>query len=182
MKFHDTLAIECQNIVNGKDVPSSAEMVACLRDMLLSWDHTSVRFLGQVEADRGSRFSPSLTRSHLSRPISLATRLDPLWWLGCAEMRRTPSSPWKYRNARLRPVIQHPVLSGGVWQVAVATFLDPVCFLLIKPDVGTSLPKEFQPSRVMGKGREWKQKLNISNFLRFATTSCTGSQKLPHSY
>lgn len=66
-----------------EDVPSSAEMVACLRDMLLSWDHTSAHFVG-----------------HSFGSIVVA---------------------WMCRNAQET--------------VAVATFLDPVCFLLIKPDV-----------------------------------------------
>lgn len=66
-----------------EDVPSSAEMVACLRDMLLSWDHTSAHFVG-----------------HSFGSIVVA---------------------WMCRNAPET--------------VAVATFLDPVCFLLIKPDV-----------------------------------------------
>eukprot|EP00434_Breviolum_minutum_P005643 symbB.v1.2.004972.t3/scaffold288.1/size478366/2 len=66
-----------------EDVPSSAEMVACLRDMLLSWDHTSAHFVG-----------------HSFGSIVVA---------------------WMCRNAKDT--------------VAVATFLDPVCFLLIKPDV-----------------------------------------------
>lgn len=66
-----------------EDVPSSAEMVACLRDMLLSWDYTSAHFVG-----------------HSFGSIVVA---------------------WMCRNAQET--------------VAVATFLDPVCFLLIKPDV-----------------------------------------------
>eukprot|EP00435_Cladocopium_sp_Y103_P027522 s1436_g6.t2 len=66
-----------------EDVPSSAEMVACLRDMLLTWDHTSAHFVG-----------------HSFGSIVVA---------------------WMCRNAQET--------------VAVATFLDPVCFLLIKPDV-----------------------------------------------
>lgn len=66
-----------------EDVPSSPEMVACLRDMLLSWDYTSAHFVG-----------------HSFGSIVVA---------------------WMCRNAQET--------------VAVATFLDPVCFLLIKPDV-----------------------------------------------
>lgn len=66
-----------------EDVPSSTEMVACLRDMLLSWDHTFAHFVG-----------------HSFGSIAVA---------------------WMCRNAKET--------------VSVATFLDPVCFLLIKPDV-----------------------------------------------
>ncbi|CAK9089763.1 unnamed protein product [Durusdinium trenchii] len=66
-----------------EDVPSSTEMVACLRDMLLSWDHTFAHFVG-----------------HSFGSIVVA---------------------WMCRNAKET--------------VSVATFLDPVCFLLIKPDV-----------------------------------------------
>ncbi|CAJ1417026.1 unnamed protein product [Effrenium voratum] len=66
-----------------EDVPSSTEMVACLRDMLASWEHTSAHFIG-----------------HSFGSIVVA---------------------WMARNAKE--------------MVSVATFLDPVCFLLIKPDV-----------------------------------------------
>ncbi|CAJ1328003.1 unnamed protein product [Effrenium voratum] len=66
-----------------EDVPSSTEMVACLRDMLASWEHSSAHFIG-----------------HSFGSIVVA---------------------WMARNAKE--------------MVSVATFLDPVCFLLIKPDV-----------------------------------------------
>lgn len=66
-----------------EDVPSSAEMVACLSDMLASWDVPSAHFVG-----------------HSFGSLLLA-------WV-----------------ARRAPHIMR-----------CATFIDPVCFLLIKPDV-----------------------------------------------
>lgn len=67
----------------NEDVPSSAEMVACLRDMLASWEFDSAHFVG-----------------HSFGSIVVA---------------------WMCKNSKET--------------VKVATFLDPVCFLLIKPDV-----------------------------------------------
>lgn len=64
-------------------VPSCAEMVACLSDMLSSWGYKNAHFIGH----------------------SFGTL--PLAWM----VRLAPS------------------------QVSMATFLDPVCFLIIKPDV-----------------------------------------------
>lgn len=64
-------------------VPSCAEMVACLSDMLASWGHSSAHFVGH----------------------SFGTL--PLAWM----VRLAPS------------------------RVSMATFIDPVCFLIIKPDV-----------------------------------------------
>lgn len=45
-------------------------MVACLRDMLLSWDHTSVRFLGQLEAKWQMLFRFLLSFLSASHPVS----------------------------------------------------------------------------------------------------------------
>mmetsp|Transcript_41060 Transcript_41060/g.113097 ORF Transcript_41060/g.113097 Transcript_41060/m.113097 type:complete len:639 (-) Transcript_41060:65-1981(-) len=64
-------------------VPSSAEMVACLSDMLASWGHPKGHFVGH----------------------SFGTL--PIAWM----VRRAPDL------------------------VSMATFIDPVCFLIIKPDV-----------------------------------------------
>jgi len=66
-----------------EDVPSSAEMVPCISDMLASWGYSSAHFIG-----------------HSFGSILMA-------WVA----RRAPSL------------------------VSMATFIDPVCFLLIKPDV-----------------------------------------------
>ena len=65
------------------DVPSSAEMVACLRDMLASWGKPVAHFVG-----------------HSFGSLLVA-------WM----------------------VLREPSM------VSMATFMDPVCFLLIKPDV-----------------------------------------------
>lgn len=66
-----------------EEVPSSAEMVACLSDMLASWGYTSAHFVGH---------------SFGSLPLA---------WMA----RKAPSF------------------------VSMMTFIDPVCFLLVKPDV-----------------------------------------------
>mmetsp|Transcript_30030 Transcript_30030/g.69170 ORF Transcript_30030/g.69170 Transcript_30030/m.69170 type:complete len:625 (-) Transcript_30030:59-1933(-) len=66
-----------------EDCPSSAEMVACLRDMLASWGNSTAHFVG-----------------HSFGSLLVA-------WM----------------------VLQEPAM------VSMATFIDPVCFLLVKPDV-----------------------------------------------
>lgn len=66
-----------------ENVPSSAEMVPCISDMLASWGHRSAHFVGH----------------------SFGTIL--MSWI----LQRAPS------------------------MVSFATFIDPVCFLLVKPDV-----------------------------------------------
>lgn len=66
-----------------EEVPSSAEMVACLSEMLTNWGHESAHFIGH---------------SFGSVPVA---------WM----VRRAPE------------------------MVKMATFMDPVCFLLVKPDV-----------------------------------------------
>ena len=61
-----------------EDVPSSAEMVACLRDMLLSWDHTSVR----CPACPG-RFGAGPDTAAASESQWLGPFRWPLLWIHC---------------------------------------------------------------------------------------------------
>ena len=67
-------------------------------------------------------------------------------------------------------------------EVAVATFLDPVCFLLIKPDAGPQSMFTHETQIILECSARAKTCQECPNFeSRYAITSCTGSQKLLRS-
>lgn len=65
-----------------EDVPSSTEMVACLRDMLASWEHSSAHFIGH---SFGSIVVAWMARN--AKEMAWAPRSDPASWASRASRR-----------------------------------------------------------------------------------------------
>ena len=139
------------------------------------------------------------------RPISLATPLDPLWWLGCAEMRRRQPIP---QSHFLHPRIQnnvgvvikrytadkcrHLCLQKSsqsfsalrlLWQPSLIPFAFSSSSLMLDLSLFnrcSSLRHELNLLECSSESRDAKS-VQICETVRCAITSCAGSQKLLRS-